>query len=190
MTGLFTNTAGAPAAARGWRRGGAGPRVGAGDPGGEPGRSGASGAGAGGVNPETRWPRLSQLSSRGLGRSGWGARVGVAGVFCPRCRWVSAGDTGSGGAALGVPPRLPPFARLAALKTPRSAWPAAGRGNRSRVPAWPLPGASPAPLPKRWARVHSCPTESGSLSSAYLSGSGSGGAPRTSHCFRCTLPGR
>ena len=113
------------------------------------------------MNLETRWPRLSQLTSRGLGRSGRGARVGVSGVFCPRCRWVSAGDTGSGGAALGVPPRLPPFGRLAALETPRSAWPAAGRGNRSRVPAWPLPGASPAPLPKRWARVHSCPTESG-----------------------------
>ena len=40
---------------------------------------------------------------------------------------------------------LPAFGGLAALKTPRSAWPAPGRGNRSRVPAWPLPGASPAP---------------------------------------------
>ncbi|XP_070628681.1 protein yippee-like 2 isoform X1 [Bos indicus] len=78
---------------------------------------------------------------------------------------------------------LPAFGGLAALKTPRSAWPAPGRGNRSRVPAWPLPGASPAPLPKRWARVHSCPTESRGLSSEYLSGSGSGGAAPTSHCF-------
>ena len=140
------------------------------------------------MNLETRWPRLSQLSSGGLGLSGWGARMGVPGVCCPRCRWVSAGDTGSGRRPRCSP--LPPFGGLAALKTPRSAWPAPGRGNRSRVPAWPLPGASPAPLPKRWARVHSCPTESRGLSSEYLSRSGSGGAAPTSHCFRCILPGR
>ena len=115
------------------------------------------------------------LSIVPVGSESVGGRVGASGVFCPRCRWVSAGDTGSGAAALGAPA----FGGLAALKTPRSAWPALGRGNRSRVPAWPLPGASPVPLPKGWARVHSCPTELRGLSSEYLSGTCAEGQRRS-----------
>lgn len=166
VTGLFTNTAGALAVARGGRRGGSGPRIGAGDPGDEPGRSGARGARVGGVNLETRWPRLFQLSSGGLGLSGWGARVGVPGVCCPRCRWVSAGDTGSRGAALGAPPsRLlgdwPPSRLRGALGRPRAEVTAAEflpgrfpappqrpcqRGGREFTPARRNQGASPASI--------------------------------------------
>ena len=140
MTGLFTNTAGALAVARGGRQGGSGPRIGAGDPGDEPGRSGARGARVGGVNLETRWPRLFQLSSGGLGLSGWGARVGVPGVCCPRCRWVSAGDTGSRGAALGAPP-----SRLLGDWPPSRLRGALGRPRAEVTAAEFLPGRFPAP---------------------------------------------
>lgn len=106
VTGLSINTAGAPAAAPRLAPRGVQVPVGAGDPGDEPGRSGASGPGRG-CEPETRWPRL-QLSSRGgLGRSGWGP-----GWSCRRLSLMSLAPLetlGPGAPPSVCPPRLPPL---------------------------------------------------------------------------------
>ena len=66
--------------------------------------------------------------------------MGVPGVCCPRCRWVSAGDTGSRGAALGAPP-----SRLLGDWPPSRLRGALGRPRAEVTAAEFLPGRFPAP---------------------------------------------